>query len=231
MAAITATSTSNTDSSVSPDVRPFPAPYLIPAGTTTSADFCPVSPRLAAEAVGAATRQHNRHPGRPPRIRTTTFPLRPPRLRDDPAGDDGLYLLEQAHPDRPRLLRGSCSPVQGFASGFLPTPPHDDAVASGSELASPLPPGDFHPQAIAHAGRTQGGACGAAGPASAAGRLCLGGPPTARQATCAGWRGSARLIRPYSPAERQCASSEVAVSRPRHDPEYRRNDVVSECWR
>jgi hypothetical protein len=156
MAAITATSTSNTDSSVSPDVRPFPAPYLIPAGTTTSADFCPVHPHLTARAVGAATRQHNRHPGRSPRIRTTTFPLRPPRLRDDPVGDDGLYLLEQAYPDRPRLLRGSCSSVQGFASGFLPTPPHDDAVASGSELAPPLPPGDFHPQSIAHAGRTQG---------------------------------------------------------------------------
>ena len=52
-------------------------------------------------AVGAATRQHNRHPDRPPRIRTINFPLRPPRLRDDPVGDDGLYLLEQAHPDRP----------------------------------------------------------------------------------------------------------------------------------
>ena len=81
MAAITATSTSNTDSSDSPDVRPFPAPYLIPAGTTTSADFCPVSPHLAVRAAGAAARQHNQHPGRPPRIRTTTFPLRPPRLR------------------------------------------------------------------------------------------------------------------------------------------------------
>ena len=48
-------------------------------------------------------RQHNRHPGRSPRIRTTNFPLRPPRLRDDPVGGDGLYLLEQAHPDRPAL--------------------------------------------------------------------------------------------------------------------------------
>ena len=43
--------------------------------------------------------------------------------------------------------------MQGYASGFLPTPPHSDAVASGSELAPPLPPGDFHPQSIAHAGR------------------------------------------------------------------------------
>src|SRR5205085_10852368 len=40
----------------------------------------------------------------------------------------------------------------------LPSPPHDDAVASGSELAPPLPPGDFHPQSIAHAGRTQSSA-------------------------------------------------------------------------
>src|SRR6516225_648921 len=101
MAAITATSTSNTDSSVSPDVRPFPAPHLIPAGTRTSADFCLVSSRLTAAAVGAATSQHNRHPGRPPRIRTTTFPLRPPRLPDDPLDGGGLCLLEQAHPDHP----------------------------------------------------------------------------------------------------------------------------------
>ena len=43
----------------------------------------------------------------------------------------------------------------GVCLGFLPTPPHDDAVASGSQLAPPLPPGDFHPQSIAHAGRTQ----------------------------------------------------------------------------
>jgi hypothetical protein len=59
-------------------------------------------------------------------------------------------------PRSPSLIRGSCSSVQGYASGFLPTPPHSDAVASGSELAPPLPPGDFHPQSIAHAGRTQG---------------------------------------------------------------------------
>jgi hypothetical protein len=90
-------------SSASPDVRSFPADVRSPAGTTTSAYFCPASPHLPMQAVGAATRQHNRHPGRPPRIRTTTFPLRPPRLRDDPVGDDGLYLLEQAHPDRPAL--------------------------------------------------------------------------------------------------------------------------------
>jgi len=31
------------------------ASRLIPAGTTTSADFCPASPRLSARTVGAAT--------------------------------------------------------------------------------------------------------------------------------------------------------------------------------
>ena len=46
-------------------------------------------------------RQHNRHPGRSPRIRTTNFPLRPPRLRCDLVDGDGFRLLEQAHPDRP----------------------------------------------------------------------------------------------------------------------------------
>lgn len=53
------------------------------------------------------------------------------------------------------LIRGSCSSVQSFASGFLPAPSHDDTVASGSELAPALPPEDFHLLVIAHAGRTK----------------------------------------------------------------------------
>ncbi len=119
MAAITATGTSNTGSSVSLDVRSFPADVRSPAGTTTSADFCPVSPHLTMRAVGAATPQHNRHPGRSPRIRTITFPLRPPRLRGDPVDGDGLHLLEQAHPDRPafyaiRVPRCRVSPRASF---------------------------------------------------------------------------------------------------------------------
>jgi hypothetical protein len=36
------------------DVRSFPADVRSPAGTTTSADFCPVSSHLAVTAVGAA---------------------------------------------------------------------------------------------------------------------------------------------------------------------------------
>lgn len=80
---------------------PSRPPLQSPAGTTTSADFCPVHPHLTAWAVGAATPQHNRPPGRPPRIRTINVPLRPPRLRGDPVDGDGLHLLEQTHPDRP----------------------------------------------------------------------------------------------------------------------------------
>ncbi len=56
-----------------------------------------------------------------------------------PADGDGLRLLSRLT-QAVRLIRGSCSSVQGFASGFLLTPPHDGAVASGSELAPPLPP-------------------------------------------------------------------------------------------
>src|ERR1041385_8633865 len=56
-----------------------------------------------------------------------------------------------------RLVRGSCSSVRGFASGFFPTPPRDDAVASGSESPPPVPPEDSHLQTTAHAGHTRWG--------------------------------------------------------------------------
>ena len=50
-------------------------------------------------------------------------------------------------------------------SGFLPTPPHGDAVAFGLESgAPPPPPGDSHPQALARAGRTARGEGGALTP-------------------------------------------------------------------
>ena len=72
MAAI-ATGTSNPDSSVSLDVRPFPAtirsrPVLRPLLTSARS-----APHLATRAVGAATPQHNRHPDRSPRIGTTNL--------------------------------------------------------------------------------------------------------------------------------------------------------------
>lgn len=119
MAAINATGTSNTGSSASLDVRSFPDNVRSPAGTTTSADFCPVSPTSRRGPSARRQRQHNRHPGRSPRIRTTNFPLRRPRLRDDPVDGDGLHLLGQAHPDRPafyavRVPRCRVSPRASF---------------------------------------------------------------------------------------------------------------------
>jgi hypothetical protein len=96
-------------------------PHPTPAGTTTSAGLCPVSPHLTVRAAGAATPQHTRHPGRFPRIRTTNVPLRPPRLRDDPVDGDGLCLLEQTHPDRPASTR-FVFPGAGFRLGLLSHP-------------------------------------------------------------------------------------------------------------
>jgi hypothetical protein len=137
----------------SPDVRPFPAhasppvlrPLLTPARSTTASRHCSSAPHWT------------RHPDRPPRIRTAAFPLLPPRLREAPLGGNGLCRMRPAHPGPPASYAVSHSSVQGFASGFLPTPPRDDAVASDSELAPPLPPEDFHLLATAHAGRTSYG--------------------------------------------------------------------------
>ena len=78
--------------------RPLSDPRPVLRPLLTSARSAPTS-RCGPPARRQLHR--NRHPGRPPRIRTTTFPLRPPRLRDDPADGDGLHLLEQAHPNRP----------------------------------------------------------------------------------------------------------------------------------
>ncbi|MDY5476852.1 MAG: hypothetical protein SPG10_08140, partial [Enterocloster clostridioformis] len=44
---------------------------------------------------------------------------------------------------------------QWFASGFLQTPPHDDALAIGCTLPTAGRVRDFHPLERAPAGRTQ----------------------------------------------------------------------------
>ncbi len=66
----------------------------------------------------------------------------------------GLRLALQARPDDLASVRGSCSSARGFASGFLPTPPHDDAVAFSYRVHAAFPLGDSHPLVHAHAGRT-----------------------------------------------------------------------------
>ena len=84
------------------------SPLRRPAHTTTSADFCPSQTRTSrSRAVDAAPPQHNRHPGRPPRIRTTNVPLHPPHLRNDPVdGDDFTFLsrLTQTAPPSTRFV-------------------------------------------------------------------------------------------------------------------------------
>ena len=77
-------------------------------------------------------------------MKAVTFPLPPPRVPDDPLGGGGLCRRRPACPGRPALYAVRVSRCRGSASGLLSTPPRDDAVAFGSELAPPLPPEDFH---------------------------------------------------------------------------------------
>jgi len=101
----------------SPDVRAFPAersppvlrPLLTPARSASASQPRPSSRTTLC---------------RSPRIRTITFPLPPPRLRDAPLGDDGLRRVRPAHPERPASYAVRVPRCRGSASGFLPTPPH-----------------------------------------------------------------------------------------------------------
>src|SRR2546421_4807073 len=77
-------------------------------------------------------------------MKAVTFPLPPPRVPDDPLGGGGLCRRWPACPGRPALYAVRVPRCRGSASGLLSTPPRDDAVAFGSELAPPLPPEDFH---------------------------------------------------------------------------------------
>ena len=73
-----------------------------------------------------------------------------------PLDDDGLHHRMLARPDRPASDAVRVPRVMDSHSGFLPTPPHNGAVAIGSWLASPSATGDSHPQATRHARRTCG---------------------------------------------------------------------------
>src|SRR5437660_12784535 len=85
-------------------------------------------------------------------MKAVTFPLPPPHVPDDPLGGVGLCRRRPACPDRPALYAVRVPRCRGSASGLLSTPPRDDAVAIGSELAPPLPPEDFHLLATARDG-------------------------------------------------------------------------------
>jgi hypothetical protein len=135
LAAITATPTSTSvlrlGSAFGPSRRPSRSPPVLRPLLT--------SPRRAATS-------------RPPPSRAGT-PLetsrdKPRHLLHTPAAftlrpldDDGLHHRMLARPDRPASDAVRVARVMDSHSGFLPTPPHNGAVAIGSWLASPLPQG------------------------------------------------------------------------------------------
>ena len=130
----------------------------IPAGTTTSADFCPVSTRLSAGTVGLATTTARPTPEQISPGKNDHCPCTAATFTPRPSWWKRASPSVAGSPDRTASYVVRIPRCTGLASGFLQTPPHHDAHASGSELVPPLPPGDFHPQAIAHAGRTTDGA-------------------------------------------------------------------------
>ena len=102
-------------------VRPFTT-FRSPVANTASADFCRVNRSVAARGRRTDAGSRSRHPDRPPRIRTTTFPLRPPHLRDSPLGDDADFAVScQLIRDAPPHMR-----FVFLGAGFcLRLPSHD----------------------------------------------------------------------------------------------------------
>ena len=98
------------------------------ATTMASADFCPSIATPLGIASLSADRQISQGKTRDLR------PTYPPHLR--PTGPDGIGLRVFWPPRPPdeRLLCGSCSSGQGFASSCLPTTPRGDAVAVRLEV-------------------------------------------------------------------------------------------------
>ena len=148
-----------------------------PAGTTTSADFCPVSPHLTARAAGAATTTAQPAPRQISPGKNVDFLLMSPAaFTPAPFGRIGLpvlccKLVRTQTPDS-----GSCSSARGFrrrlpsdsTSRWTPLP-----LASGCHDQAPIE--DFHLQSSAHAGRTQTSALRAAMSAALASGAALAG--------------------------------------------------------
>jgi hypothetical protein len=102
----------------------FSPSHLDGGGTMASADFCRLS---LTSRSGLLLPQPG---GRPPQVRTLTFPAPLPHLLLWPLVALGFAVSCQlARPHS--LLWGSCSSSRRSASGFLQTPPHGDALAIG----------------------------------------------------------------------------------------------------
>jgi len=103
------------------DVWPFPAGRRL-AGNMASADPCRLN---LASWPGLPSLRHS---GRSPQVRALTFPAHLPHLLLRPLTALGFVVTCQLA--RPHSLRwSSCPSGHRFASGFLQTPPHGDALA------------------------------------------------------------------------------------------------------
>src|SRR5690348_1695729 len=152
-------------------VRSFPA-ITNPAGNTTSADFSTASDVLTNAAVPhhptSTPAGVDGHPGTPAEIsasKTSNLHRTPTAFTKRPLDGIGLRLVVQTRPDRPAFYAQSnetandptapCVPrVATSHSGFLPTQPHDRAVAIGLWLVPSTSTGDSHPRAAGHVART-----------------------------------------------------------------------------
>jgi hypothetical protein len=151
-------------------VRSFPT-TSDPAGNTTSADFSTASDALPDAAVPhhpANTPNVTGHHGTPAEIsasKTNNLHRTPTAFTERPLDDIGLRLVVQTRPSRPAFYAQSnetahdpdapCIPrVATSHSGFLPTQPHDRAVAIGLWLVPSTATGDSHPRAAGHVART-----------------------------------------------------------------------------
>lgn len=74
----------------SPNVQPFPANLTIPAGTTASADFCPIRTTLKAAPLHPATRDGAL--GQISPDKNIHFPLPPPHLHTGRFGGTGFTI-------------------------------------------------------------------------------------------------------------------------------------------
>jgi hypothetical protein len=104
--------------------------------------------------------KRGRHPKTPVEIssgKTSNLHHAPAAYTSRSLDDIGLRHLQPARPDRAASNAIRVPRVADSSSGFLPTPPHSDAVAIDLWLVPSTPTGDSHPQAADHAERTATG--------------------------------------------------------------------------
>jgi hypothetical protein len=112
--------TSNAVKRMAPRVWPFTGvrPLLWPRLTSAHASSAPVGTASfkAREQISQGKARDRRS-------------IHPPHIRRASPDDSGLRVFVPSRPPALRLVCGSCSSGRSFACGFLPTPPHGDAVA------------------------------------------------------------------------------------------------------